>query len=436
MQPLRAGTAVLARALAVLTVALAAAVTLAVAPAGATRTVYPPIGTVILATSLPAFTAAPPGPTNGPLTATGFAAQSPDPQTATRQFEQLATVPGFAASLRLWTDVHGPGAGANDVVITLYRIPESAVAATFTLQLRQQYAVGATRFAVPSIPGATGYTSEVTSPSPATEQVVVFRSGVYVAIVELASSRQAANPTLLTPAEAVDISFRQFTATGKAAGRPVPAPAPAPAPAPSGGGHGWIVFVLVGLLVVAAGAGGLIVADRRRKVRQGHRPVNPDPFAPDGILAAMGAIPAGHPGPGAPDGPVDAGTPPAGTPAPAGVPEAPPPDGTPAGRPPAPPAPGTAEAGPWPGPGAPDADADADADGVVDVDVDVDGVAAGEVTDDGGPGTPATPVGRLDEPAPGTGPGWLPDPSGAPDQVRFWDGLAWTPHVAVRSPDR
>jgi len=43
-------------------------------------------------------------------------------------------------------------------------------------------------------------------------------------------------------------------------------------------------------------------------------------------------------------------------------------------------------------------------------------------------GTSAAPVGPL----PGTPAGWLPDPSGAPDTLRYWDGNAWTQHVAQR----
>jgi len=38
------------------------------------------------------------------------------------------------------------------------------------------------------------------------------------------------------------------------------------------------------------------------------------------------------------------------------------------------------------------------------------------------------------DPAPeGTAPGWLPDPSGAADTLRYWDGTAWTQHLARRS---
>jgi hypothetical protein len=44
------------------------------------------------------------------------------------------------------------------------------------------------------------------------------------------------------------------------------------------------------------------------------------------------------------------------------------------------------------------------------------------------PAPPAAPVGPL----PGTPAGWLPDPSGAPDTLRYWDGNAWTQHVAQR----
>jgi Protein of unknown function (DUF2510) len=42
------------------------------------------------------------------------------------------------------------------------------------------------------------------------------------------------------------------------------------------------------------------------------------------------------------------------------------------------------------------------------------------------PPTPTAPAGAPPE-------GWLPDPSGAPDTVRYWNGSAWTEHTAQRS---
>lgn len=34
---------------------------------------------------------------------------------------------------------------------------------------------------------------------------------------------------------------------------------------------------------------------------------------------------------------------------------------------------------------------------------------------------------------PGTPAGWLPDPGGSPDTLRYWDGNAWTEHLAHRN---
>jgi hypothetical protein len=36
-------------------------------------------------------------------------------------------------------------------------------------------------------------------------------------------------------------------------------------------------------------------------------------------------------------------------------------------------------------------------------------------------------------PPPGTPAGWMPDPAGAPDTLRYWDGMSWTQHVAKRN---
>jgi hypothetical protein len=36
-------------------------------------------------------------------------------------------------------------------------------------------------------------------------------------------------------------------------------------------------------------------------------------------------------------------------------------------------------------------------------------------------------------PPPGTPASWMPDPGGAPDTLRYWDGMGWTQHVAKRN---
>jgi hypothetical protein len=49
------------------------------------------------------------------------------------------------------------------------------------------------------------------------------------------------------------------------------------------------------------------------------------------------------------------------------------------------------------------------------------------------PPPPPPPPQVAANPPPGTPAGWLPEPSGAPDTLRYWDGFAWTQHVAQRS---
>jgi hypothetical protein len=53
-----------------------------------------------------------------------------------------------------------------------------------------------------------------------------------------------------------------------------------------------------------------------------------------------------------------------------------------------------------------------------------------------GSGSAATPIGAIDLPPEGTPAGWLRDPSGSGDVVRYWDGRAWTAHVATRAIKR
>jgi hypothetical protein len=49
------------------------------------------------------------------------------------------------------------------------------------------------------------------------------------------------------------------------------------------------------------------------------------------------------------------------------------------------------------------------------------------------PAPAAAPAAAPAPPPAGTPAGWLPDPTGVPDTLRYWDGNAWTQHVAQRS---
>jgi hypothetical protein len=49
------------------------------------------------------------------------------------------------------------------------------------------------------------------------------------------------------------------------------------------------------------------------------------------------------------------------------------------------------------------------------------------------PPPPPAPASMPQMPPVGTPAGWMPDPSGAPDTLRYWDGASWTQHVATRS---
>lgn len=272
-------------------------------PLGNTGATSPPLESMVLSQPLPGFVAALAGPTNGSLTATEFASQSADPQQATSQFAALASESGFGAYIRLWTDRQGSGAGANDLAVLLFRIPEAVDAEAFAAGLRDPFESSRAieSFAVPSVPGARGYSVQVANPVHATEQVVVFGAGHYVSMIQLASTTSSSNPTPLTSSQAITVTYQQYrllrqgdpVGAATASTHPRPAATAAPTVAPRSGGISLavVVLVLVVLAVLLAVAVGLMAVRRRRRGAEAARSVG-DPWGPDGIFAALGA---GHP---------------------------------------------------------------------------------------------------------------------------------------------
>ncbi len=284
-----------ARSGAVAVMAVASGLALSTTPAAASVPVSstdPPLESLVLSQPLPGYTVAPPGPTNGPMTATEFASQSTAPQQAEEQFNSLAAQPSFGAFIRLWTDRSGPGQGANDMAALLFRIPKHGEAATFAVGLRAPFAgaSGTDPFDVPSIPGAHGYSVHIAAPVRAVEQIVIFRAGRYVSMTELASSASTSNPAALSPSQAIAVSFQQYEALrhGDPSGS-VDAVRPArpvvPADTAGGTSLATVVVLIAALLIV--GAGVVLVFGRVRR----RRPVPSalDPWAPGGIFDTFGA---------------------------------------------------------------------------------------------------------------------------------------------------
>ncbi len=261
------------------------------ARAGAAAATDPPLRSLMITQPLPGYTAAPSGPTNGPLTPAEFASQSTSPQRAEDQFNALAAEPEFGASIRLWTDRTGPDQGANDVAVLLFRIPHLGAAKSFTDGLRAPFA-SSVPFDVPSIPGAHGYSVTVASPIRAIEQIVIFRAGQYVSMTELASSSSASNPAALTPSQAVAVSFQQYGSVrhGDPARSTDPRPRATPTPAakpPGAGVTPAIIAEVIALVALAAGAMWLFAFRPLRRRR--FAPMAADPWEPGGLFDGFGA---------------------------------------------------------------------------------------------------------------------------------------------------
>ncbi len=291
----------------------------ATTPSGSTD--YPPLGTLVIPTPLPGFAPAPPGALNGPITSTTFPAFSSDPAATAHTQATLAAVPDYAGYIRTWNDREATG-GQNDVVVYLFRIPDAGAATAFVAQIEAWYhqEPQSHPYPIASIPGASGFALSVSSPQPATEQVVIFRSGVYVAWIELASVSGPTNPNPLGPAQAEPVAYSQYVSLYGAVGGSSPAPpgatAPTPAPATTGGGHGnsngntgsgggdgVLVGAVVAVVILAAAVMAVMAVVRHRR-RQDALPAlgtsTADPLAT--ALAGMGSVEAAGQRAGTPSG--------------------------------------------------------------------------------------------------------------------------------------
>lgn len=356
--------------------------------AGATTTTsvpLVPVGPLVMGAPFPGFTATPPGPLNGPLTASTWASYSSDP-AAGSEFRRLAASPGFAAYLREWRDARSPTQGMNAIVSLVFRIPDATIGSSFETGLvRSLEAPPAQRWDVPSIPGAQGLTITAASPVPATVHDVIFHTGIYVVMVQLASSVGPKNTRPFTIAEAIAASYLQYAlvAVAPGGGRPVPTQNGGG----GGGGGGAVAGVVIGALLLAVlGAGTWWVLQRRRAggTRTGTSTGARTVTLGGTLAGARTAVLTGART--ATRAMARAGT-----------------------R-----ATGRADT--------------AEGDDALAVALKRLGAVESATTDDG----PRSAVPVPDLTGHSEAAGWFPDPSGDPDRVRYWDGGRWTTHTALR----
>jgi hypothetical protein len=136
------------------------------------------LSSVVLSKSLPGLVAFPPGIRNGPITESNLSlVTGGSSSSAETQFEQLLASGNVSGYLRAWT--HQPMNG-DAVVIAAFQFQDPTQAASFiggeNGSIPQQS--GVSPFAVPNVPGATGYLVHTSaSGSPITEYIVLFGKG-------------------------------------------------------------------------------------------------------------------------------------------------------------------------------------------------------------------------------------------------------------------
>jgi hypothetical protein len=136
------------------------------------------LSSVVLSKSLPGFVALPPGIRNGPINESNLSLVTGGSSgPAATQFDQLIASGNVSGYLRVLA--HQPMNG-DAVVISAFQFQDPTQATSFVSGENGSFPQqsGVSSFAVPNIPGATGYVVHTSaSGSPITEYVVIFAKG-------------------------------------------------------------------------------------------------------------------------------------------------------------------------------------------------------------------------------------------------------------------
>jgi len=210
----------------------------------------PPLDTVVIPDLGPGYSVS----TEGPLDASQFASNSPDPAAATTALATLAKT--ISTYERVWSTA----GGVNDVQDLLVRFPSVVGAQVF--QQAAQHSLDSGEIVssgpLPGVPGARRTTYFASTTQAGVGQAITMRAGVYVDLLSFFSAA-AGNPQPITPADAVRVARAQLEAMAAAPG------GAAQAPAKGGVSPGSIVPAAVAVAVVALAVATPALLHRRRQ---------------------------------------------------------------------------------------------------------------------------------------------------------------------------
>ena len=240
----------------------------------------PTLGTVVIPNVALAYTVT----SQGPLNASQFASDAPNPSAAARALSTLGK--SISTYERVW---QGDG-GLNQVQDLLVRFPNGVGAQVFLLAAQHSLETGeiVSSDPVPSIPGARRVTYFAATNQDGVGEAITMRAGVYVDLLSIFSAASG-NAHPISPADAEQLAEVQHAAMARAPGGATASAGAAAAPAADstsgtkkGVSVGTIVLavVVVAILAAAVATPGLLKRRRLAQEAAATGPVLPDAGAP------------------------------------------------------------------------------------------------------------------------------------------------------------
>ena len=235
----------------------------------------PTLGTVVIPDPGPGYTVT----AQGPLDASRFASDAPDPSAA------AAALGTLGDSISTYARVWQADGGVNQVQDLLARFPDPAGAQMFLQAAQHSLEKGeiVSSDPLPSIPGARRVTYFAATDQDGVGEAITMRAGVYVDLLSIFSAATGqAHP--MSPAEAERLAGAQHAAMARAPGGITTT---TPSAAPTGGGKKGASAGTIGLAVVvvaiAAGAVATPGLLRRRRLAQEAAAASPPSSAGDAV---------------------------------------------------------------------------------------------------------------------------------------------------------